>query len=270
MTDHVTLKDAPLIEIVAELRWLPKSGSQLAPGLVLGTADSDPFLLNFARREEVVEKFTLAEKVVPPNFPSLWGHIVWRFKDPKQAGVLLQAGAGIFSANALQPYKSWSDFRPIVELGVKALLASRVGDEKAQPFSGVTLRYINGFTAKHMGKRSSSAFLREVLGFKLSPPKALADLGADDPKTQVNINLLIPVANKTKTMSVAVADGAVDEGSGSVAALVLDWSVSETASIEPTLDKVMSSLDASRAVIHDAFFELIEPIKDELKPETGR
>ena len=83
-----------------------------------------------------------------------------------------------------------------------------------------------------------------------------------------SLNLLIPVANTSKVMSVNVGDGTIRQ-SGSIAdspAVMLDVTVSENKPVDPTVEAVMASLDASRNIIHNTFLKLTDHIKDRMKP----
>ncbi len=258
---------APVIEIVAELRWLPPNILPPQQGqiqLSFGAPDSDAFLLNFSRRPEIAV-FTQSEILVPSGFPTPLHSVVWRFRDPKDTSALLQIGPGIFTANALQPYKRWSEFRPTVENGVKALLATRSASEKDQPMLGLSLRYINAFRAEIMEGLSPQVFIRDVLKFRAERPAALARLGADNDAGSTSINYLIPVANTSKTVNVQIGDGTVWE-LGASATVMLDITVSETAPVAPSLNEIMGAFDASRAIIHDAFLEMTADVHDQMRP----
>ena len=144
---------APIIEIIAELRWLPPNILPPQQGqiqLSFGAPDSDAFLLNFSQRPEIAA-FTQSEILVPSGFPMPLHSVARRFRDPNNTSALLQIGPGIFTANALQPYKRWSEFRPTVESGVKALFF-------------VKLNLCNGLFAffKRLCKRAACAPIREV------------------------------------------------------------------------------------------------------------
>jgi len=71
--------------------------------------------------------FAEVERLTPPNFPLIGFQPVFRFRPPSDKGrkVLYQVGAGMFSANAVPPYKSWDDFGPVVRSGVRALIGAR-------------------------------------------------------------------------------------------------------------------------------------------------
>lgn len=195
-----------------------------------------------------------------------------RFRDPSNTAVLLQIGAGIFTANALQPYRRWSEFRPTVENGVRAFLASRPENEHQQPFVGLTLRYINGFSSGLLGGMTANQFARDVLGFKITPPPAFQALYANAEEGSASANLLIPIANTAKTMNLQIGDGSIRPvgSTEDSPAAMLDMTVAETKPVAPTLEAVMACLDTSRDIIHTAFVDLTKPIHDRMKPQQGK
>ncbi len=274
MNLNISFQDAPLIEIVAELRWLPIGVQAPQLGqvqLAFGAADPDTFLLSFGRRPEI-GSFTVVEKLIPAGFPTIWQQVVWRFRDPNQEGVLLQVGPGIFTANALQPYKSWSEFKPTLENGIRALLASRTSQEKEQPFTGLSLRYINGFRSEHMSGLSQSEFMRDILKFKVDLPHALEGLGIAHGSASTSVNLLIPILGTSKRMSVQVGDGILRQAGANsdTPSVMLDMTVADAVIVHPNIQDIMSSFDAARKIIHDAFLEMTSDIHEKMKPLGGR
>ena len=270
MTDNISFEKAPLVEIIAELRWLPPGLAVAQQGqllLTLGGPDPDSFHLAFGRRPEVAA-FINTEKLVPPGFPAPWHQVVWRFRNPEIQGALLQIGPGIFTANALQPYRRWSEFRGTVEQGVAALLESRPGAEKGQPFTGLTLRYVNAFSAELMGDSSPAEFMRDVLGFRVNPPAALQGLSGKSGLLNQSLNLLIPVANTSKKLAVQVGDGSIRPigASDDVPVVLLDMTVSESMPVVPDTGGVLASFDASRNIIHETFLKMTTKIQKRMKP----
>lgn len=263
--NNISFENAPVIELLAELRWLPPTvvmSEGNAPVPMIVGREVEEFFMMFSN-EIAKSGFNQAERVVPPGFPLLLHQVMWRFKSPKQPGVLLQVGPGLFSANALQPYKRWKDFKPTVELGIAALLATRPIAEKDLTFSAVTLRYMNAFTGELLGANTPTGFIRDVLGFKVALPTIFTDLTGGKGQSSETANVLLPVANTTKVMSVAVGDGMVN----SAPAAIYDISVSETRPVAGDLKAVLDGLTASRDLIHQCFLVLTESIRDKMKPE---
>lgn len=141
-----TFAKAPLVEIVAELRWQPSGqplqltqaggGAGISPAVFIGDTTLEEFFLGFASHVNQLG-FPRAERLVPSGVPLMPFRPVWRFRrsDNESAGVLYHIGPGLFSANAIPPYRSWRDFSPVVKSGVEALLKTRVESEKDAPFS---------------------------------------------------------------------------------------------------------------------------------------
>lgn len=122
-----TFENAPLVEIIAEIRWNPQMvplqtvsghGPAAAPVMALNTNAFDEFFMRFGG--EVYQKgFEQSERLVPSGFPMMLFQPVYRYRKSASAdaSVLYQVGPGLFSANAIPPYKSWDTFSPTVERG---------------------------------------------------------------------------------------------------------------------------------------------------------
>jgi uncharacterized protein (TIGR04255 family) len=260
---NISFKKAPVIELVAELRWAPSGDSALPAGnltLALGS-QAEEF---FQRFGNVVAKadFAQAEKLIPSGIPPPWHHVAWRYRNPSDANKLLQVGAGIFSANALKPYRRWRDFEPTIELGVKALLESRAPNEADQPFARASLRYINVFSGDLLGGKQPAAFIVEVLGFKQTLPTPISSLiGSNNGEWSTTVNLLGPIEGTTKTMKLVVGDGKIGPEPGAI----FDITVTER---EPVATgDVMKAFRTSRDIIHECFLDLTKPLHEAMEPE---
>jgi uncharacterized protein (TIGR04255 family) len=261
--NDISFKRAPVVELITELRWQPEGLAPQGPGAFTFAVggEVETYFMHFGG---AVAKFgyTQAERIVPAGVPSLLHHVVWRFRKPGDGSTLLQVGPGIFSANALQPYRRWSEFRPVVEQGLDALLETRIQNERALPFSGVSLRYMNAFQGDLLAGQSPVEFIRQTLGLKVEPPPIIAKL--IDPKLPVaiNTNMLIPIANTSKVMSVTLADGQANNEP----AAIFDVTVSEKEPVPGTAQDVLGTLNKSRDIIHDCFLEMTKPINKLMQP----
>lgn len=259
-------KKAPLKELIAELRWAPVGVLAPEPGGVAMTFDGavDEFFMRFAGKISVND-FTQAERLVPVGVPYFPHNIAYRFRRPNNLSSLLQVGAGIFSANALPPYKRWHEFRPTVEAGVRALLEARRPEEAEAPFTGVSLRYIDGFSAELLGGKSESAFIEQTLGFRVVLPAPVETLVTSDQPVNTSIGLVFPAKGTTKTVRLNIGDGVV----GGERAAVMDTTVSESSAIAPNVDAVMKALDSSRDIIHKTFVDLTTPVHTLMEFASG-
>src|SRR5262245_8686023 len=260
---NISFKKAPVIELVAELRWAPSGDGAMAAGnvtLSLGT-HAEEFFQRFANLVANAG-FTQGERLVPSGVPLLVHHVAWRFRNPVDANKLLQVGPGIFSANALQPYRRWRDFEPTIELGVKALLESRSPNETDQAFSSASLRYINAFSGHLLGGKQPAAFINDVLGFKQTLPTPISSLiGSNKSEWSATANLLGPIAGTTKTMKLVIGDGKVK----AEPAAIFDITVTEQTPV--ATGGVMTAFRTSRDIIHKCFLDLTKPLHEAMQPE---
>ena len=184
LTVTVTYKNAPLVELIVELRWGP--GAVVGPlGLQqfsfgIPAAKDEEFYMHFAGL--MFEKgYGRFERLVSPPMIAVASQAACRFRptDPSVASPLFQVGQNVFTANALPPYKSWLDFAPALRIGVVALVEAlkRAGVPPPQ-FTVQVVRYINAFRDNLTGGRSVQTFAKDVLGLALKLPLALTMLTA--------------------------------------------------------------------------------------------
>ena len=211
----------PLVELIAELRWMPgtatpsvlpqpQGGGQLLQALTI------QFPLTLSYQEESFSRFSnqvaergfgTSERLLPVGFPLLPFTVVYRFRKTASGGnFLYQIGPGLFSANALPPYRDWDSFRPIVREGIQALLESRHPTENV-PFAAVILRYIDLFSEEFTEGKRSFRFLNEVLGVKLELPNILNGQVSDINLVQAGLQLSMPLRNGL-AMNINLQDGA--------------------------------------------------------------
>ena len=210
--------------------------------------------------------FQRAERLVPNGFPSIFGQPVFRYKKGSEevSSELYQVGPGLFTANAIPPYKSWVDFSPVVKDGVGALLLARNQAEKEVAFSKVSLRYIDAFGPSLTKGMPLEDFVSEVLGFNVALPLPVSSLVAQGQKAKVFVQLNFATANG---MSVNMTVGEGQANNSPV--VVLDTTVSSITPVDPNTDAVMTTLGAARTIIHDMFFKLTENIQSEMNPIKG-
>lgn len=264
----MTFRNAPLIEIIAELRWVPGPPAH-EPSLTTNSPNilplpeggrQDEFFMHFGG-EVYQHDFQRSERVVPPAFPYMRHQVVFRYRR-KSGSELFQIGAGLFTANAVPPYRSWIEFEPEVTKGVDALLKTRDQAECDRPFTAVSLRYIDAFRGLHMSHRAPNDFLRDVLGFSVLLPETLSAQIADGQSPRAAMQISMPLRNSLE-LNVSVGEGSANNEP----ALIMDTAVAATEPVPPTTESVMKTLNAAHAVIHDLFVALTKPIHNVLGPE---
>jgi uncharacterized protein (TIGR04255 family) len=265
-----TFRNAPLLEIIAELRWqpayplvqaVPQLGTQATiPPLILGTVQIDNFLHRFGGKMFELG-FLRMERIYPGGLPVMQGQAIARYKSDALRNIIYQVGAGVFSANAVAPYRSWNHFSPDVEKGIEALLQTREENEKGLPFNPVSLRYIDSFRPDLTGGRDVADFLAEVLKIDLRLPEAISKHVAPGKSPKPYIMLAIPLVNGVLRINVgeAFVNG--------VATTLLDTTFSTEAPLSPEKSAIMSALNFAHSTIHEIFMKITEPIQSLMQPE---
>ncbi len=265
---NITFSNAPLIEIIAELRWAHNlaSTTQVQPGvpvIVLNSPTIDEFFMRFGG-EIYSSGFKKTERLVPPDFPTMLYQPVFRYRRDGEDGdgaVLYQAGPGIFSANAIPPYKSWDVFSPAVKSGVEALLIARDETEKDSPFNTVSLRYIDAFGPNLTQGMDVRTFLSDVLGVSVALPEGISKVIAPNAKVKPHIQLLLPINDNTN-MNLTLTEAIVNNE----LSIIMDSTVVITGEIAPNAEAVMNSLNDSHDIIHEMFINLTGKIRELMSP----
>jgi uncharacterized protein (TIGR04255 family) len=254
----------PLVELVAELRWVPGFAGTVNPQggtatiqLPIGFGEES---LEKFRRLIAQKGFSVSERLVPVGFPLVPFSVTQRFrKQSNEENYLYQVGLGVFSANALPPYRSWDSFRPIVREGVETLLATRHTTDRAN--ITVLLRYLDVFTDDFTEGRKSVAFLNDVLGIKLLLPAALTEQAANLPELRAGLQLTLNLKDGL-CMNIALQDGAVGTKTG----IVMTTEVFTIQPVNPQLDSIMENFERAHSYIRGTFLGLTTKIRDKMNP----
>jgi uncharacterized protein (TIGR04255 family) len=268
----IEFNKAPLVELIAELRWIP-AGAIAVPGQQpVGTPQM--FFTNDARVEEFFMRlggelyqsgFQRSERLVPAGFPIVFGQPVIRYRsdDAVKKSVLYQAGSSVFSVHAIPPYRTWKDFVPQLEKGVEALLKARGEDIQQSPFTQATLRYLDFFDGDLLAGRKPESFISDVLGFRTTLPSALE--GVAEPKEVRSVFLKFVVPITIGNLSVSVGDGNTNNRAG----IVLDTTVTASVPIEASRGAIMNMFNSAHDVIRHSFLEFTKPIRELMEPKKA-
>jgi uncharacterized protein (TIGR04255 family) len=258
----------PLIELVAELKWLPDTGqTAISPSSTtsvpsLATSSQEEFFSAFFN-ESARSGWAASERVIPINFPQVTFLPALRIRSTSrdQAPMLYQLGTGIFAANALPPYKNWDSFRPFAERGLEYLLKTRPPSERDRPFFSVIVRYLDLFTPELIGDVSPARFLTETLGFTLTLPPALGKQINVGSEPEPQIALTFPLAPDL-TMRLAIGPGNLGDKKG----IVMNTEVSSQGNVEPNRDAVIAVWERAHTSIRNTFMGLTEKLHLAMKP----
>lgn len=253
-----SIENAPLLELIAELRWATPAQSVAphAPKIVQSTSDVEQFFMKFGG---IVHQLGYSEptRIVPPQFPMLEGQPVLRFNMNREGETksLFQLGPGLFSANAVPPYRHWSDFAPVVKSGIEALFQARPAADAFNPIIAINLRYLDAFGPLHMQGKDPTAFIIDTLGINVSLPEALTQhLQAGKPWNSF-LQFQIPIEEGV-TMGLAIGQGIANDKP----AMLMDTSVSATGTFEPNSEEIMGRLNRAHLLISKSFKSLMQPI----------
>ena len=247
MAKDYLLKNAPLIEVIAELHW------RLKPIFGSRAAALDPHL------EEYIDKFSRAsgaagfsfvEKNIPDDVPrELLAHqSLMRFRKAANEWPLFQAGPGLFAANITPPYRGWQSFNPVLRQGIDILLNSY--PNQYLEIERIELRYLDGFTAKHGLTDDPGAFLRDDLFFG-GKSENLANLIAEDGNLLQIGQQLFPVESpKSCNAILELGTGTVGSESAIMAQFIVRGSHFES---ELTVDGLLNWYDEAHATLHEWF-----------------
>lgn len=264
-------ENPPLVELIAELRWLPSGatdGTSGAPPDVMPLGFPVPMSLFGGTGDDLYMSFAALagkhgysqiERLMPPGitFPYQPACRYRRPPDPQ----LYQLGLGIFSANTTPPYTSWIDFRPVVETGVELMLEAHHVEWRPKSFNSVALRYIDGFTAQFTRGMSLGRFVSDILGIRVELPTALTRQIGKDGEVKPQLILNIPIRDGLQ-MDLRIGEGKIN----GMDAVIMDTAVRAAQSINASVQETMKALDAAHTVIHETFVELSASLHSIMKP----
>jgi len=258
----------PLVELVAEVRWGEtasiKDGGGNIPFAILGDAFDKH--ANSVTSAMAAIGYGNSERLIPHGFPVPSGVPVVRFtygggddtaSSDQLSSTMFQLGSGLFTVNAVQPYKSWADFSPIVEKGLTQLLSTQVD---AIPGYTLLLRYIDAFKKDLTGDLSHLEFMSEVLGIKVSLPDALNEYSTSGKVAIPVMQIVIPL--ELGDLQMQLADGKIE----SEPVYLMEIVVRYESKVAPDVAAIMDAFSMGRKIVHDLFLKLTKPLHEKMKP----
>ena len=203
------LPNAPLTEVVFELRWklsAEEDGSSTLPADPGYRACLDSFVGAAERLG-----FAVARRVSQGPFELGYSVDFRFFKGPESRFPILQLGPGIFAANESTDY-SWPDYKTHCVNGIRALLASypKMKRFDFQP-TQIQLKYIDAFKPKDGKSIDYLAFLRESTHIDVGFPAFLQDRRFGVPDSG-RVSLAFPVSKMNDTnFAFVFANGLVSQ-----------------------------------------------------------
>ena len=266
----VTYNKAPLVELIAELWW--------GDGIATPQQQNQPQTIRLSipqtKDEEICMHFGAIlsaagygrfERTTPPGMLVPPNQVVVRCRpnDPNKQSPLFQLGGGIFTANALPPYKSWVDFKPIIGQGIASVLEAYQKAGQSPPgFSAALVRYIDAFRDDLTGGRDVRTFLREVMNIDLSLPDAITSISAEQSTIVPTLQLDIP--SSTGRVGINFLKGRY----GNDKAILMETSILIERAMGADTTAALDALTEGRQIVHDLFRGLTAPIHDAMEPTT--
>jgi uncharacterized protein (TIGR04255 family) len=267
-------KKAPLIELIAEFRWLasgavamPGQGHEIAQS-IQAVPLSDPnryeqFFSDFSV-EIAGQGYIRTERLVPAGWPFPLQMPVCRFRHSNldTQSTVYQVGAGLFSVHATPPYRNWESFKPVISTGLNALLKTRSSDERDSKFNLITLRYLDRFGPELTGGLSPRDFVEQVFRIRLDLPEALKKEASNERTIEPTLFLKIPLKSGL-LMTLGINPATQPPSSG----IVLDTTVRSQSSVSCDFNAVMDTLEDAHLSIRNVFTGLTEPIYQTMEPQ---
>jgi uncharacterized protein (TIGR04255 family) len=264
VADEWLYSNAPLIEVIAEIRWA------LQPLGALPGAAVDPHFEITSQELTGAAKalgFATIETLVPPEVPRefLAYQPILRFR--KRAGLwpLFQIGPGVFSVNIVPPYDGWSSFKPTLEGAVDAFLKSYPAANKLLKITNISLRYMDAFTVEH-GRRKPAEFLKAGLGITVGMPDVVRQkLSLQDEPESVSLEMAyrLPMG---ASLHIKALQGSRDNTPATMVELIC---FPDGSSVKNETPDLMRWFDDAHAVLSDAFETLAtDDLKNKMGPRT--
>lgn len=261
--------NAPLVELMVEVQWhhpAQVDDDQAGQDQASDRLRDEEFagLYEEISRGLAREGHTRSERLIPRGMQVDLHSPLYRYTDSgNDAGkIVYQVGPGIFSINAVPPYKSWEDFRPAVVSGLRVLFDSLAVSGSPSEASSLELRYIDAFRDEFLEGATRQEFLAKTLGFGITLPEALARQLASNYDPKFFLQFTAPL--------ISGGDFSIRAGEAIVRndkAVVLDMSVTRSSNIIWQVEDLVTNLDAAHEVINSSFLELTKPVHHILRGE---
>lgn len=255
--------NAPLVEMIAELRW------ELHPVSSIPGGGIDPFYeatksgLAAAIASEVGGAwFPAIEEIAPLEIPRefLAGQVTTRYRQEAGGWPLVQLGPGIFTVNMTSSYQGWDTFRPWLSYGLASLL-------KAHPFpsalkiKSLNLLAVDAFGPNH-GYSNYEDFASRLLNLGgILRSDYLGKFASDVSQTNVQSQTIFPLQTPAGALGrISIAQGERDKEK----ALIVQTAIEHTTQFSADIGGLLDWFDSAHGVHREMFREMLTPELTEL------
>ena len=206
------LPNAPLTEVIFELRWALEEGEGILPPF---RQDPGYTVLTHAFRDSAKRAGFPVVKDLSPGIPPMAYSVGLRFyQSPERAFPIWQIGPGIFAANQSADYE-WAKFKKLVLKGVSHLLKTypKMKTFRLRPLK-FELRYIDNFAKELVKTLEFPKFISKVTTWSVEVPKFFVNNKSIGTIRSGRVVYAFPVRNmKNTTVSFDFGSGKKDERS---------------------------------------------------------
>ncbi|WP_417218993.1 TIGR04255 family protein [Achromobacter spanius] len=244
--------NAPLIEMIAELRW------DLHPVTSVPGGGIDPFYeatkagMASALAAEVGGGWNpTIEEIVPLEIPRefLAGQITTRYRKAAGDWPLVQLGPGICAINMTSSYEGWDTFRPWLVHGVSALLKAHPVPS-ALKFKSLNLLAVDAFGPSH-GYVDYQDFATRLLNLgNILGSDYLAKFSSEPNQALVQSQTVFPLRSPEGASGrISIAEGERDKEK----ALLVQTAIEHAKEFRPEADHLLEWFDSAHAVHREMF-----------------
>lgn len=174
----------------------------------------------------------------------------------------MAARGGLFTANAVPPYKSWDEFSPHLKAGIELMLEARSDVEGGHvPANSVSLRYIDAFGSDLMQGLSNVDFLSEKFGFEFKIPEALTKNMDKQVALQLTTDFQFQLNNGMQ-LGMNIAPGMYQNEQ----VLMMTTGVVKNTPTEMNVGVLVDVFESAHKLIHDAFIDMSKPLHNQMEP----
>lgn len=247
------LQNAPLVEVIAEMRW------QLPISAMGQPIDSDWFELEPAVFQALSAAYPERERLQPVGLAlplDMAGEMpLVRYRRSAGGWPVVQLGQGLLTFNVTPPYDGW-DVNVRAALGaVMDALATAVPLMRTRQLRGISLTYQDAFRARH-GVSDPQTFLQGLNGSSLAA--ALRNATGGDVSAQVDYQLRLPGEGAARVQCLEGMYNAQEPGQSTEPAAIVNFAVNLPVK-GPISPDVLKVFDKAHDVASSLFAAVVPP-----------
>lgn len=259
INDISMLKNPPLIEVIAEIRWM------LRPSKPVGVLRDPHYKLLPGKMATILQDdYPFLEELPAADMPEeiAANMVQYRFRVGYNKWPLVQLGPGIITVNQLGPDYQWTDLERRIEQAINALFEAHPKATNLK-MDRLILRYIDSFPF-NFKKKNILDYLDNGLKTSIAlDDRLLSSIGISEAPSALDVKLLYKIKKDGAALSTRFASGKVRDKDS----LIIETVVQQDGDKVPSnRDSIMRWFAEAHAVTHNWFFTMIEgPILEECK-----